>query len=97
MATLYFTVFEGAREVATGDPIQEGAVDIAGTSTQSDPITGTGRVRRRVRVCPDANCFVTWGLNPTATIDGSSGRRMVADGAEYFDIEAGHQIAVIAE
>ena len=54
MATLFYTVFEGAAEVACGDPIQEGAVTIGGTSLDSSPISGTKRVRRRVRVFCDA-------------------------------------------
>jgi len=73
MATLYFCVFEGAAEVATGDPIQEGVVTVQGSSTQSAVITGTGKKRRRVRVFTDTNCFVTWGENPTALNDGTEG------------------------
>ena len=95
MATLFFTVFSGAVEVAAGDPIQEGKVDIAAGSTQSVALTGTGRKRHRVRVFADTNCFATWGLNPTALDDGTDGRPLEAGSAEYFDIEAGHKIATI--
>ncbi len=96
MATLFFTVFSGAAEVAAGDPIQEDKVDIAVGSTQSVAITGTGRKRHRVRIFADTNCFATWGLNPTALDDGTEGRALEAGSAEYFDIEAGHKIATIA-
>lgn len=98
MATLFFAVFEGAAEVATGDPIQESTVNIAGSSTPStDAILGTGRSRQRmrVRVFADVACFVTWGLSPTAQSDGTDGRPLAAEGAEYFDVEAGYKLAVI--
>ena len=95
MATLFFTVFSGAVEVAAGDPIQEGKVDIAAGSTPSVAIIGTGRKRRRVRVFADTNCFATWGENPVAKSDGTDGRPLEAGSAEYFDIEAGHKIATI--
>ncbi len=95
MATLFFAVFSGAAEVASGDPIQENKVDIGAGSTQSVALTGTGRKRRRVRILADTNCFATWGSNPVAKDDGTDGRPLEAGSAEYFDIEAGHKIAVI--
>jgi len=95
MATLFFTVFLGAVEVAAGDPVQENVVTIGVGSLQSAVITGADRKRQRVRVFADTNCFATWGENPTAKNDGTSGRPLEAGSAEYFDIEAGHKIAVI--
>lgn len=95
MATLFFAVFSGAAEVAMGDPIQEDSVAIGGASTVSSAITGTGRKRRRVRIFADVNCFATWGESPVAKNDGTDGRPLEASVVEYFDIEAGHQIAVI--
>lgn len=95
MATLFFTVFAGAVEVAAGDPIQENVINIAGVSAQSAVIVGADRKRHRVRVFADTNCFATWGLTPTAKDDGTDGRPLEAGSAEYFDIEAGHKIAVI--
>ncbi len=95
MATLFFTVFSGAVEVAVGDPIQEGSVAIGGTSAASAALTGTGKKRRRVRLFADADCYATWGENPVAKNDGTDGRPLAASVAEYFDIEAGHKIAVI--
>lgn len=95
MATLFFCVFPGAGEVALGDPLQEDTVTVDATPRQSAAIAGTNRKRQRVRCYTDGACFVTWGANPTAVNDGSSGRPMVADSAEYFDIEAGYLIGVI--
>jgi len=95
MATLFFTVFSGAVEVAAGDPIQEDKVAIVVASTQSAAIVGTGRKRHRVRILADVDCFATWGENPVAKNDGTDGRPLVAGSAEYFDIEAGHKIATI--
>lgn len=95
MATLFFTVFSGAVEVAAGDPIQEGKITIGAGSLQSAVIVGTGRKRHRVRIFADTNCFATWGESPTAKDDGTDGRPLEAGSAEYFDIEAGHKIAVI--
>lgn len=95
MATLFFAVFSGAAEVASGDPIQEDKITIGAGSLQSVAISGTGRKRRRVRILADTNCFATWGENPTALEDGTDGRPLEAGSAEYFDIEAGHKIATI--
>ncbi len=95
MATLFFTVFSGAAEVASGDPIQENVISIGGASAQSAVITGSGRKRHRVRVFADTNCFATWGISPVAKSDGTDGRPLEAGSAEYFDIEAGHKIATI--
>ena len=97
MATLQYTVFEGAGEVALGDPIQEGVVTITGTAAASAAISGSDRIRRRVRVAVDANCWVAWGAAAVALNDGTNGRMMGTDVStvEYFDVECGHIISVI--
>lgn len=95
MATLYIAVFEHAEMTALGEPLEESTVTISGTSAQSAVIPGTGRKRKKVRLFADSDCFVTWGENPVAVTDGSDGRPMGAENPEYFDIEAGHKIAVI--
>lgn len=98
MSNLYICVFEGAAEVALGDPIQEEVVVFTSSSVQSNAIStanAASRVRRRVRLYPDADCFVTWGENPTVLTDGTEGRPLGAEQREYFDIESGHKIAVI--
>lgn len=95
MASVQFTVFEVAAEVAQGQPLQEGVITIGAASVQGAVITADGRRRRRVRVFSEADCFVTWSENPVAIADGSDGRMMAASQTEYFDIEAGHRLAVI--
>ena len=95
MATLFLTVFEGASETARGEPIQEMIVTIGAGSLKSAAITGTDRRRRVVRAIADVACFVTWGADPTALGDGTGGRAVAAEVAEYWDIEAGHLVAVI--
>lgn len=95
MATLQFTVFETAAEVALGDPIQENIITISGTSAQGAVIAAEDGKRRRVRVAVDTNCWVLWSENPTALVNGTAGRMMFAGDREYFDIQSGHRIAVI--
>jgi hypothetical protein len=92
---LYITVFEDAAEVALGAPVQEMAVAIGAGSVQSDAIAGTGNRHRRMRLMADVDCFVTWGDDPTATTDGTSGRPMGAENPEYFAINVGQKVAVI--
>lgn len=94
MPTLYVTVWEVAAEVALGDPLQEFQVNIAATTTQStETIVGSDRRKRRIRVFPDSDCFVTWGLNPVAT--STTARPMGAENPEYFEIESDYKVAVI--
>lgn len=95
MATLQITVFEAAREVALGLPLQEMAVSVGVSSTQSAVITGPSRRVQRCRIMSDSDCWVTWGENPTALNDGTDGRMMGANNPEYFAIEAGWKVAVI--
>jgi len=95
MATLYFCVWEDAGMVALGQPIQEGTIAIGGASAQGAVISGSPRRPRRVRIFCDVDAFVTWGEDPTAVNDGSDGRPMGSENPEYWDLEAGHRIAVI--
>jgi len=99
MTKLFVTVFEGANATALGDPIQEEVVVIGAGSLKSAVITAAGasatNVRRVVRLYAIADCFVTWGADPTAVVDGTDGRAIGADNPEYFDIQAGHFVAVI--
>ena len=95
MATLFVCIWVDAKQVALGDPLQEFPVTIAGTSTKSTTISGSGRKKIRARLFADADCFVTWGEDPTALNNGNDGRPLGAENPEYFDIETGHKIAVI--
>lgn len=96
MPSLQLTVYEDAAEVALGDPILEEVVTVSGTSTLSSVIPGT-RKMRRMRLFSDVDVFVTWGAGtPEAKLDGTSGRMMAAESPEYFAIESGHFVAVIA-
>ena len=94
MPSLQITVFPEATVVALGDPVLEEVITISGTHALSTVIPGTKK-NRRVRIFADTDCFVTWGTNPTALIDGSEGRMIGAGNPEYFGIEAGFRISVI--
>ena len=94
MATLFITVFEGAGAVAMGDPIQFTEADIGVGSAVSAALAGQGRKHRYCRLFADGDCFATWGATPTAT-DGTDAIPLAAGVAEYFNIEAGHQVAAI--
>ena len=90
---VYMTVWESASEVALGDPIQYTSAVIGGTN--SSPISGSGRKRRRVRLYADAACWIKYGENPTAT-GATDAMALGADNPEYVDIEAGHILTAIA-
>ncbi len=93
MAILWIHVFEAAAEVALGDPIQELKVTYSVSSVSAgSAITGSNRLRRRVRLFSDGDCHVTWSASPTADTNDIP---MNAEVVEYFDIEAGHTVAVI--
>lgn len=96
MSNLYIAAFKDAKEVALGLPALEEQVVYTTSSVQSTvlPVQTPG-IDYRVRIFSDADCFVTWGENPTATIDGTSGRPIGANNPEYFSIKNGHRLAVI--
>ena len=95
MATLYFTVWKDSKEVLLGPVEQEGTVTVGTTSVQGSVITGLGVRTRRVRVICTANVFVTWGTNPTAASDGTSGRFQPKDTSEYYEVVSGQRLAAI--
>ena len=97
MATLFFRVYETAAEVAAGPKVNEGAVTISGTAAQSGVMHSTGGNKsRRVRLFADTACFVTWGSNPTALIDGTEGMPLGAENPEYIHINSNEKLSVIA-
>lgn len=95
MADVQYTVWRSAAEVANGPVLNENVVAIGAGSVQSDDVVWPGNGNRgcRVRLAADADCWVTWGKNPTAENDGTGGRRMGAENPEYFDILANEKIA----
>ena len=96
VATLYIGVWGGAGLALVGEPLQEMAVTISGTSAQSVPVSGPSRpTQRQVRLFTDTDCFVTWGANPTALNNGTGGRPLGAENPEVFTIDSGSLIAVI--
>lgn len=96
MATLFIGVWGGAGLALVGEPLQEMAVTISGTSAQSAAVSGpTKPAQRQVRLFTDMDCFVTWGANPTALTDGTGGRPLGAENPEVFTIDSGSLIAVI--
>lgn len=99
MATLQYTTWWSAAEVANGPVMHENVITIGVASATSPTVVDpTGRNEtRRVRISVDADCWVTWGLNPTASTDGTGGRMMgpTVSACEYFDIPSNESIAVI--
>ena len=97
MSNLYITTFGEAVEVAMGPPVQRKVLIYTTSSVQSDllitPSAGR-KITLRVRLFSDADCFVTWGDNPTAT-DGTDSLPMGANNPEYFSIDSGEKIAVV--
>ena len=75
MATLFITIFRDAAVTLLGQSDQEMTITVAGTSAQSSTVTvpANGAGKRLARLYTDTDCFVTWGANPTAVNDGSSG------------------------
>ncbi|MDJ0896923.1 MAG: hypothetical protein QNJ92_17395 [Alphaproteobacteria bacterium] len=92
MSTLSCTVYNSASEVALGEPLETLTVSIGATSDQTSAITTDGMARKRVRLFAQADCYIAYGENPTAS---SSTIPLGAENPEYFDIAAGHKVAVI--
>ncbi len=99
MPNLHITEFErlvppgsvgGQAPAVTLPPIANKLVAIAGASAQSTAISGNAPL---VRLHAEAACHVAVGKNPTATTDHM---RMAAGQTEYFGINPGDKIAVIA-
>ncbi len=97
MASLQYTVWASAAEVANGPILNENVVAITGSSTQGGVIDSGGGLRsRRVRLFADAACFVIWGAaTQTALSDFTQGRALGSENPEYVEIQANHVLAVI--
>jgi hypothetical protein len=99
MATLYISeypdVAHGASssssfQVAPEPPLVEQTVAISASVAASSAFGGNTRV---IRVNTDATCSILVGSNPTAT---TAKKRLPADTTEYFGVQPGDKISVIA-
>lgn len=94
MATLNIVVFENAVEVLFDRPAAIIPVSITSGSLQSAPITGpTGKIRH-CRIFADADCFFTWGENPSVA-GFTDGLPLGAENPEVVGIKVGDLVAVI--
>lgn len=97
MAVLYVTEFAdvgthmlGVIPVANYPEKANQTVAIAGASAQSAAFNADTRF---IRLHTDAVCSIEINVNPTAT---TVMARLAADQTEYFAVQAGHKVAVIA-
>jgi len=70
-------------------PVTTQKVNSSGTSAQS---TAFGANIEYVRIIPDADCHIEFGVNPTAT---TSTIFMESKTSEYFKVSEGEKVAVI--
>ena len=70
-------------------PVSTQKVNSAGTSAQSAAFSDNIEY---VRVIPDADCHIEFGVNPTAT---TSKIFMESKTSEYFKVSPGEKVAVI--
>ena len=97
MATLYISEYNDInvrQGVLTPVVVEPALADqtkaIAGTSAQSNAFGANTRI---VRLHTDAVCSVLFGANPTAL---TTSKRLAADQTEYFRVNPGDKVAVIA-
>lgn len=97
MAFLYILEASSLGQVANGQiqsvnlpAITVQKIAISGVSTQSAPFNSATKA---VRLHCDAICSFKGGNDPTAT---TNDPRMAADQTEYFGVQPGDKIAVIA-
>lgn len=98
MATLYITEFSKAVADESGaslqamklPPLAHATVAIGGASAQSAAFVAGTKI---IRVACDAACHISYGVNPVAT---TSSAYLPANAVEYFGVEAGGKLAVIA-
>lgn len=96
MAKVYITEHEFPRyhlgnplPVLKSPGLASQTVAIGGSSTQSSAFNSATKI---VCIHTDAICSVEFGSNPTAT---ANSRRLAANTTEFFEVEAGHKVAVI--
>ena len=94
MAACYISEYPGGAPLGSQAPPEpaliEQTVAIGAGSAQSQPFSdGT----RMVRVNVDAACSIAIGPNPTAV---ATAKRLSANQTEFFIVQPGHRLAVIA-
>lgn len=77
-------------QIAREPSFVEQAVDFTAGVTQS---AAFGSATTFVRIMCDTRCSVRFGSNPTAT---TSHKALAADAPEYFGVNAGDKVSVIA-
>jgi hypothetical protein len=98
MATIYVSehatmgiAANGVPQVASHPSLQAQSMAItAGSTTLPTPFTGATRF---IRVHTDAICSIAIGSSPTAV---TTKNRMSAESTEYYGVQPGDNIAVIA-
>jgi hypothetical protein len=94
MAICYISEYPGGQPLgmpASYEPsITDQTAAIGGASTQSAPFTGDTKM---IYVNVDSVCSIVFGPNPTAT---TSNKRMSANQSQFFIVQSGHRLAVIA-
>lgn len=95
MAKLYITehyagAHAGAQIVKWPPRVSQPPVAIGALPVQSLPFSGDAKI---VRIHCDTACSIAFGDNPEATVDDA---RMAANQTEYFDVNVGQKLSVIA-
>ena len=97
MALVYISEYSalamgGQQQAAKGPPlVVQSPLAIGGGSLQSVAFSGATRY---VRLNADSACNFAFGANPTATANVSE--RLPANSTEYFGVNAGDKVAIIA-
>ena len=102
MATLYVTEYRKSVLFYTNTDVQVVQTPAVAsqaftfsTSTQSAAFSAQTNI---VRIHTDATCAIAFGSNPTATAasGGTGSPRLVAGQTEYFGVNPGDKVAVLA-
>jgi hypothetical protein len=88
MAYLYITEYSHLGTDREGKPVpvgREPGTEQRVTFTTATQSTAFAKDTRFVRIQADADCFVLFGANPTATA--ANAKPMTADASEYFGVD----------
>lgn len=95
MAKLYISEYQ-SRGVVSGSTVEvarEPSVDQVVTFSTETKSAAFASTTHLVRLHADAKCSVKFGASPTAT---TNSKKLAADSTEYFAVEPGHKVSVIA-